>query len=88
MTNTVTETRRGRKPALEDKFEIVVALNAIQEDNKEEAPSRYLTYKLVHKGLVEVKKVKTTNGRGAPRAVFVVTGKGRSYIALSKNWKK
>jgi hypothetical protein len=88
MTNTVTETRRGRKPALEDKFEIVDALNAIQNGDTDAAPSRYLTYKLVHKGMVEVQKVKTNKGRGAPRAVFVVTGKGRSYIALSKNWKK
>jgi|AntRauMFilla1563_2_1112583.scaffolds.fasta_scaffold12116_2 hypothetical protein len=83
MTNTVT---RGRKPALTDKFEIVSALCAIRDGNKAEAPSRYLTYKLVHKGLVDVEKVKTSTGRGAPKAVFVVTGRGRNYINLSARW--
>ena len=77
---------RGRKKAFLDKFEIVDALAKIQEDAPDK-PSRYLTLKLVDQGLVSVTTIKHP-GRGRPRVVYEVSGKGRSRIGLGKTWKR
>lgn len=43
------------------------------------------TRMLIERGLV--KNEVASCGRGRPASIPVVTGKGRGYIALSKNWK-
>lgn len=49
--------------------------------------SRVLTLKLVDQGLVEAHKVKTTDGPGRAKKFYKLTGKGRSLLAFSRNWK-
>ena len=78
------ENTRGRKAVFADKFAVVEALKNLKEGN---TVSRYLTLKLAERGFVEVETVKG-EGRGRPRVNYKVTGKGRSYVALSANWKK
>ena len=75
---------RGRKPALADKFAVVDALEKIKAGDFK---SRYLTLKLVDLGFVKVNSVKG-EGRGRPRVIFELTGKGRGRIGLAKNWKR
>ena len=75
------ENTRGRKAVFADKFAVVEALKNITD------VSRYLALKLAERGFIEVETVKG-EGRGRPRVVYKVTGKGRGYVALSKNWKK
>lgn len=75
---------RGRKPALADKFAVVDALEKIQSGDFK---SRYLTLKLVELGFVKTTNVKC-EGRGRPRVIYELTGKGRGRIGLAKNWKR
>lgn len=49
--------------------------------------SRFLALQLIAKGFVSVEKVHTGK-RGKPAHVYTLTGKGRGYVALSKNWYK
>jgi hypothetical protein len=81
--NTVTLTR-GRKPTLANKFAVIDALNAVSAGNFK---SRYLTLKLIDLGFVVAKQMKS-EGRGRPRVVYELTGKGRGRLAISKNWKR
>lgn len=80
---------------LDDKWGKVEALRIIAEKNgfyhyaERGAPvSRVLTLKLVDAGFVEIHKAKVTEGPGAPKKFYKLTGKGKSYLALSKNWKQ
>lgn len=80
---------------LDDKWGKVEALNIIAEKNdmyhyadRGASVSRVLTLKLVDLGYVEPHKVKVTEGRGAPKKFYKLTGKGKSYLALSKRWKQ
>lgn len=50
--------------------------------------SYYIANQLVDAGYVEVTKVKMTDGVGRKSNVYKPTGKGRGFIALSKNWNK
>ncbi len=86
MTNetNITKSNRGRKLAFANKFNVIDALTAVQTGNFK---SRHLTMKLIDMGLVEAVTVKS-EGRGRPRVLFQVTGKGRGRIALAKNWKR
>lgn len=79
---------------LDDKWGKVEALNIIAAKDgmyhyaEKGAPvSRVLTLQLVDKGFVETHKVKVTDGPGRAKKFYKLTGKGRSYLALSKNWK-
>lgn len=45
-----------------------------------------LTKQLIGRGLVKAEEIRS-GGRGRPAHNYVVTGKGRGLIALSKNWK-
>jgi len=49
--------------------------------------SRILTLQLMEKGFVETHKAKVTEGPGRAKLFYRLTGKGKSYLALSKNWK-
>ena len=78
MTNAINT--KGRPSAFATNKKVALALGDL--DNV----SRYLTLQLVEKGLVEVQEVK--NGtKGRPTHNYVLTGKGRGLVALSKKWK-
>jgi len=79
------EVRRGRKEVFADKFAVVDMLERVKESGMGE--SRYLTLKLVEMGYVEAEDVKS-EGRGRPRKIYKLTGKGRGRIGLAKNWKR
>ena len=80
---------------LDDKWGKVEALNIIAAKDglyhyaAKGAPiSRVLTLKLVEGGFVESHKIKVTDGPGRAKKFYKLTGKGKSFIALSKNWKQ
>lgn len=81
---------------LDDKWGVVEALKIITDTPEglyhpasDRAPvSRALTIKLVDKGYVEPVDIKVTEGRGRAKRFYKLTGKGKSYLALSKNWKQ
>ena len=80
---------------LDDKWGRVEALNIIAAKegmyhyaDKGAPVSRVLTLKLVEKGYVEPHKVKVTDGPGRAKKFYKLTGKCRSYLALSRNWKQ
>jgi predicted ArsR family transcriptional regulator len=77
--------RRGPKEVFADKFAVVDMLEAVKTNGV--GKSRYLTLKLVEMGLVEAVDVKG-EGRGRPRKVYTLTGKGRGRVGLAKNWKR
>ena len=78
MTNAINT--KGRPAAFATNKKVAAALADL--DNV----SRYLALQLVEKGLVEVQEVK--NGtKGRPAHNYVLTGKGRGLVALSKKWK-
>jgi len=88
MTQVMNKTaRRGRPTAFANKFAVIDALVQVRDGGADQ-PSYYLKRKLVTAGLLEVVRVKVTEGRGAPQAHFQVSGMGRSRLALSKNWKR
>lgn len=80
----------------DDKWGIVEGLRIIQDapdglyhpvKNERAAMSRTLTVKLVDMGYVTTTEVKG-EGRGRPTKYFTLTGKGKSYLSLSKRWKE
>lgn len=79
------EVRRGRKEVFADKFAVVDMLERVKETGM--GDSRYLTLKLAEMGYVEAEDVKA-EGRGRPRKVYKLTGKGRGRLGLAKNWKR
>lgn len=76
-------SKLGRKSVFEDKFSVVDNLTEFDQTKL----SRYLKEQLVEKGFLKTETVKLT-GAGRPKIVYVLTGKARSYVALSKNWKR
>ena len=79
------ENRSGRKEVFADKFAVVDMLERVKETGM--GDTRYLTLKLVEMGYVEAEDVKS-EGRGRPRKVYKLTGKGRGRLGLAKNWKR
>lgn len=69
-----------RTNSFNDKFAVVAALNGVENI------SRYLGLQLVERKLIKIEIVET-GARGRPAHRFVLTGKGRSYLALAKTWK-
>lgn len=49
--------------------------------------SRFLALQLVSMGYVRIEPL-TLLRRGRPAHVYVLTGKGRGYVALARNWGK
>jgi len=74
----------ARQSTFSNKFALVDALNLIAAEGK---ISTFLGNQLVEKGYAEVQSVKK-EGRGRPSHKFVLTGKGRGYTSLAKNWKR
>lgn len=76
-------SKLGRKAEFENSKTVAKALRAVRDNGLYK--SRFLTLKLVERGFVEA--VNMPSGfRGRPRVNYVLTGKGRGYVALSKNW--
>jgi len=81
----VLDTSAGKAEALN----IIGAKAGMYHYAAKGAPvSRVLTLQLVDAGLVETHKVKVTDGPGRATKFYKLTGKGRSYLALSKTWNK
>jgi hypothetical protein len=85
----------GRKPQFSDKWGIIDAISTIGAANGRyhyntdgATVSRVLTLQLVKLGFVEAYKEKVTEGRGRAKMFYRLTGKGKSYLALSARWKK
>jgi hypothetical protein len=79
----------------DDKWGIIEGLRLIADKNgfyhyadRGAAVSRVLTLQLVERGYVETHEAKVTEGPGRKKKFYRLTGKGRSYLALSKNWKQ
>ena len=85
MTQATETKTRGRKATFQSGKDKVAVLKAVQAGNTD--TSRFLKEQLVGQGLLEKVQVKTTEGRGRPRVVYQVAGKGRNLIALSARWK-
>lgn len=90
---------RGRPEGtatFDDKWGIVEGLKIIMAANGQyhyndagAAVSRVLTLQLVERGYVKAVKVPNAEGqRGRAKMVYQVTGKGKSYLALSAKWKQ
>jgi hypothetical protein len=83
--NYIMENKAGRPAIFADKNAIVVALRAIKGEEKV-AVSRFLKLQLAERGLIVAQDVKS-GGRGRPAKNYVLTGKGKTYLNFSKNWK-
>jgi hypothetical protein len=76
-----------KSPKTSDKFWIVDRLQEIKED-KQRLISYHLLRRLEEKGLIQPIARKITPGRGKPRKFYELSPKGRSWLALSKTWKR
>lgn len=61
--------------------------NIVEHLSNPENISRYLAIQLCQLGYMEMESVKG-EGPGRPNIKYVVSGKGRSLLALSKQWNK
>ena len=84
----------GRPRIFDDKWGIIEGLKIVADSDKgiytlgENAPmSRPLTLQLVELGYLEIVKLESTT-RGRKPHGYRLTGKARSYLSLSKRWKK
>lgn len=73
----------ARIPTFTNKVSLAKTLANLAEGKE---VSRFLSLQLVEKKFVTIETVKHS-GRGRPMHKFVLTGKGRGYVALSRNWK-
>lgn len=73
----------GRKDGL-TKFKIVEILREAEETGVASSSRTYLE-RLVDKGYLEKHAIQTGK-RGRQPVEYRITGKGRGYLALSKNW--
>ena len=85
MTQATETKTRGRKATFQTAKDKVAVLKAVQAGDAD--TSRFLKEQLVEQGLLEKVQVKATEGRGRPRVVYQVAGKGRNLITLSARWK-
>lgn len=81
----------GRKSGLTKKKVIEILRSYLPEGEREPYPlpvvySRNYLESIVEMGYLEKRNV-SEGRRGRPRVEYVLTGKGRGYVALSKNWK-
>ena len=76
------------KRKVENKFWIVDSLNEISKDPQTTSVSYYHKRKLVDLSYLKQVYIPLKAGRGRPATNFEVSGKGRGYLALSKNWKR
>lgn len=76
--NTETRSRAGRPGVLDNRQSIYDNLVKVR-DNDDDAPSRYITLKLVDAGYLSPKDVKG-EGRGRPRKEYKLTRKATDFI--------
>jgi predicted transcriptional regulator len=79
------QSKVGRPAIFSDKTAIIIALRSINGDEKVKV-SRFLKMQLAERGFVTTIEVKSGN-RGRPTKCYVLTGKGKTYLNFSKNWK-
>jgi predicted transcriptional regulator len=79
------ENKAGRPAIFTDKSAVVTALRAISGQERVEV-SRFLKLQLIDRGFLTTEDVKT-GGRGRPSKKYILTGKGKTYLNFSKNWK-
>jgi hypothetical protein len=72
----------ARTPTFSNRTKLVETLNSIKNG---EDVSRFLCLQLVDLGYVTTETEKHA-GRGRPMIHYVLSGKGRGYLALAKNW--
>jgi hypothetical protein len=77
------QTPRGRRPIFANKNALTDVLEMIAGNSFN---NRYLSIKLMEMGLVETVAEKTP-GRGRPRIIYRLTGKGRGRLAIGRNWR-
>ena len=80
------------KSRFADKFAIVDALKEIEYvggvARKEGPASYYLMRKLVARGFVTTAPISKLYNKGKQPKAYVLSGKGKGYLALSKNWPR
>jgi predicted ArsR family transcriptional regulator len=76
-------SKLGRKVVFGDKFAVIDALAVLYTG----AISRYLKLQLVEQGFLKTEDVKH-EGRGRPSKRYIMTSKAKSYMNISKNWKR
>lgn len=69
----------ARKPTFRKSTAIIEALNNV------ESVSRFLALQLVEAGYLKIDVIHSER-RGRPQHRYVLTGKARGYLALSRNW--
>ena len=78
-----TEAKRGRKPILENRDNIIDALKALSENDMDNMPSRRTLDQLAAMDYVTVTEKERVEGqRGRTGKTYEVSGKGRSWLAL------
>ncbi len=79
---TATQAKRGRKPMLENKENVINALVAIQEGDEANMPTRRTIMQLIAAGHVVAKPKEREEGQvGRLGSVYEVTGKSRTWLA-------
>jgi predicted ArsR family transcriptional regulator len=76
----------GRKDGLTRKVIVSILRDAVAAGGASTASYAY-NERLVEMGFLVKNKVKKTPGRGRLAVEYTLTGKGKSYVNLSKNWK-
>ena len=80
---TATEAKRGRKPLLENRDNIINALKALSENDADNMPSRRTLDQLAAMDYVTVADKERVEGqRGRTGKTYELSGKGRSWLAL------
>lgn len=82
-TAATEQAKRGRKPILENRDNIINALKALSENDVDNMPSRRTLDQLAAMDYVAVTEKERTEGqRGRTGKTYEVSGKGRSWLAL------
>ncbi len=76
----------GRKDGLTRKVIVGILRDAVAAGGASKASYAY-NERLTEMGFLVKNKVKKTAGRGRMAVEYTLTGKGKSYVNLSKNWK-
>lgn len=83
MKKEIIMNTRGRKNTFEKKMNIVNTMQNLEET------SRFLKERLIQMGYLEKVTIKNeTKTRGRVPVTYVITGKGKGLLGMSKNWIK
>ena len=82
-TAATEQAKRGRKPLLENRDNIINALKALSENDADNMPSRRTLDQLAAMDYVTVAEKERAEGqRGRTGKTYELSGKGRSWLAL------